>query len=63
MTISLAKIRDCLLKEKLLKEFVIQTNWSLSLPADFENQELTALSYDSRQVDSQTLFFCKGLNF
>ena len=63
MTISLAKIRDCLLKEKLLKEFVIQSDWSLSLPSDFEDKELTSLSYDSRQVDDQTLFFCKGINF
>ncbi|MHC5228790.1 UDP-N-acetylmuramoyl-L-alanyl-D-glutamate--L-lysine ligase [Enterococcus sp. LJL99] len=63
MTISLAKIRDCLLKEKLLKEFVTETNWSLTLPSDFENQELTTLSYDSREVDAQTLFFCKGINF
>lgn len=63
MTISLAKIRDCLLKEKLLKELIVQKKWSLTLPDNFKNQKLTALSYDSRQVDAHTLFFCKGLNF
>ena len=63
MAISLETIRDCLLKEKLLKEFVTPNHWSLSLPKALETKEMSTLSYDSRQVDTHTLFFCKGLNF
>ncbi|WP_348923344.1 UDP-N-acetylmuramoyl-L-alanyl-D-glutamate--L-lysine ligase [Enterococcus rotai] len=63
MTISLKKIRECLLKEHLLKEFIAADSWSLALPASFQDKPFTALSYDSRTVDADTLFFCKGMNF
>lgn len=61
MTITLRKIEDLLKKENLLKEFVHQNNWFYNLPV--EDQLLNALSYDSRKVTADTLFFCKGLNF
>ncbi|WP_429948431.1 UDP-N-acetylmuramoyl-L-alanyl-D-glutamate-L-lysine ligase [Enterococcus sp. AZ170] len=63
MTISLEKIRECLLKEHLLKEFVSTQTWSLTLPNSLADKTFDALSYDSRTVSSKTLFFCKGLNF
>ncbi|MGG5342211.1 UDP-N-acetylmuramoyl-L-alanyl-D-glutamate--L-lysine ligase [Enterococcus sp. AZ192] len=63
MTISLEKIRECLLKEHLLKEFTSAEGWSLTSPISLENKQFDALSYDSRTVKSDTLFFCKGLNF
>ncbi|MFK4568481.1 UDP-N-acetylmuramoyl-L-alanyl-D-glutamate--L-lysine ligase [Enterococcus sp. UD-01] len=63
MNLSLATIRECLLKEQLLKEFISNDNWSLQLPAAFTDKTFQALSYDSRKVNSETLFFCKGLNF
>lgn len=63
MTISLEKIRECLLKEHLLKEFVSAQTWSLTLPHSLTDKTFDALSYDSRTVSSNTLFFCKGINF
>ncbi|MGX7164638.1 UDP-N-acetylmuramoyl-L-alanyl-D-glutamate--L-lysine ligase [Enterococcus massiliensis] len=60
MTFSLETIRTLLLKENLLKEFVSAEGWHLTIDS---KKEFSALSYDSRSVDSQTLFFCKGLNF
>ncbi|EOL45201.1 UDP-N-acetylmuramoyl-L-alanyl-D-glutamate--L-lysine ligase [Enterococcus caccae] len=63
MTISLEKIRECLLKEHLLKEFISTSDWSLTIPTSLYDKTFTALSYDSRTVDADTLFFCKGLNF
>ena len=61
MTITLKKIEVLLKKENLLKEFTYQNNWYYNLP--IEDMTLTKLSYDSRKVDAETLFFCKGLNF
>ena len=60
MSFSLEDIRNLLLKENLLKEFVSPQGWHLYAP---ENRVFMKLSYDSRQVDAETLFFCKGLNF
>ncbi|MGX7264638.1 UDP-N-acetylmuramoyl-L-alanyl-D-glutamate--L-lysine ligase [Enterococcus crotali] len=63
MTISLKKIRECLLKEHLLKEFISGEGWSLTLPILLNDKQFDTLSYDSRAVNQETLFFCKGLNF
>ncbi|MBO0423236.1 UDP-N-acetylmuramoyl-L-alanyl-D-glutamate--L-lysine ligase [Enterococcus plantarum] len=63
MTISLEIIRDCLLKEHLLKEFISAEGWSLTLPTSLNNKMFDTFSYDSRTVNADTLFFCKGLNF
>ena len=63
MRISLTDIRECLLKEQLLKEMVHGTEWRLSLPESLAETQIGALSYDSRSVSGDTLFFCKGLAF
>lgn len=63
MNISLKKIRECLLKEQLLKEFVLADDWSLNLSNSLNEKTFDALSYDSRTVNSSTLFFCKGIHF
>ncbi|MBO0441041.1 UDP-N-acetylmuramoyl-L-alanyl-D-glutamate--L-lysine ligase [Candidatus Enterococcus ikei] len=63
MTISLEKIRECLLEEHLLKEFISTEGWSLTLPLSLNDKIFEAISYDSRTVSSDTLFFCKGMNF
>jgi len=63
VAISLRMIHNCLLKANLLKEFITPDTWQLSLPTDFQKRVLHALSYDSRKVSADTLFFCKGLNF
>lgn len=60
MSFSLKEIRNLLIKENLLKEFVSVKGWHLSAPEEFVFYKL---SYDSRQTDAETLFFCKGLNF
>ncbi|MFV0557261.1 MAG: UDP-N-acetylmuramoyl-L-alanyl-D-glutamate--L-lysine ligase [Enterococcus sp.] len=62
MTFSIEKIRELLIQEKLLKEFVSPDGWHLTIPTSFSTS-ITKLSYDSRKVDAQTLFFCKGLAF
>lgn len=63
MTISLEIIRECLLKEHLLKEFISAEGWSLALPTSLNNKLFDTISYDSRTVNADTLFFCKGMNF
>ncbi|WP_430602596.1 UDP-N-acetylmuramoyl-L-alanyl-D-glutamate-L-lysine ligase [Enterococcus sp. DIV0724b] len=63
MTISLETIRECLLEEHLLKEFTSADGWSLTLPTSLNNKNFDTLSYDSRTVNANTLFFCKGMNF
>lgn len=63
MTISLEQIRECLLKEQLLKEFISAEGWSLTLPATLKGKTFDSISYDSRTVNRNTLFFCKGMNF
>lgn len=63
MTISLEQVREVLLKDNLLKEFITPNGWTLTIPESLNNQVFHSLSYDSRQVDKHTLFFCKGLNF
>lgn len=63
MSLSLKNIRDCLIKENLLKELITAENWQLTLPDSFANRLVKDVSYDSRKVTSDTLFFCKGLNF
>ncbi|MBF8808635.1 MAG: UDP-N-acetylmuramoyl-L-alanyl-D-glutamate--L-lysine ligase [Enterococcus lacertideformus] len=60
MSLSLEIIRNLLIKENLLKEFISVQGWHLDTPEEFVFKKL---SYDSRQTDAETLFFCKGLNF
>lgn len=61
LTISLQQIEQLLKENKLLKEFTHENSWHYDLP--IENKTLTHLSYDSRNVTSETLFFCKGASF
>lgn len=60
MTLSLEQIQTILKKENLLREFITPETWTLQAPFD---QTFEKISYDSRQADAATLFFCKGLNF
>lgn len=63
MSLSLISIRDCLLKENLLKELITTEKWQLTLPATLTHRLVKDISYDSRNITADTLFFCKGLNF
>lgn len=58
--LTLTQIQQILEKENLLREFITPTHWTLSAPFD---KDFEKISYDSREVDSTTLFFCKGNNF
>lgn len=60
MTLTLTQIQAILEKENLLREFITPAKWCLTAPFEKNFQQL---SYDSRQVDGDTLFFCKGNNF
>ena len=58
--LTLTQIQQILEKENLLREFITPTHWTLAAPFDKNFQKS---SYDSRKVDAETLFFCKGNNF
>lgn len=58
--LTLTQIQQILEKENLLREFITPDRWSLAAP--FE-KNFHKLSYDSREADADTLFFCKGNNF
>ena len=61
--LNLHKVQTILQQADLLKEIIVDHTWYFSLPLDYKEQQFTTLSYDSRTVDSETLFFCKGAGF
>ncbi|WP_379946027.1 UDP-N-acetylmuramoyl-L-alanyl-D-glutamate--L-lysine ligase [Enterococcus devriesei] len=58
--LTLTQIQQILEEEHLLREFITPTQWTLTAPLE---KNFEAISYDSRAVDQDTLFFCKGNNF
>ena len=62
MSLTLEMVYDLLTEAGLLKEFITPAGWHLEREK-LPQLSFNKLSYDSRQVDSETLFFCKGLNF
>lgn len=61
--IDLHQIQMILQQHQLLKEIIVQDKWHFNLPPTIKHTPFTKLSYDSRQVDADTLFFCKGAAF
>ncbi|WP_240470673.1 UDP-N-acetylmuramoyl-L-alanyl-D-glutamate--L-lysine ligase [Atopococcus tabaci] len=63
-SLSFAEVQQLLKKEGLFREIVQGGNWhytlsdSESVPSDF-----THITYDSKDVQPDTLFFCKGATF
>ena len=51
-----------MIEANLLKEFIGQ-EWHYTVPQEMNDLIFTSLSYDSRQTDANTLFFCKGAAF
>ena len=47
----------------LFKEAVQDKRWTYSFPKPDSAAGLTTISYNSKQSDAHTLFFCKGRNF
>jgi UDP-N-acetylmuramoyl-L-alanyl-D-glutamate-L-lysine ligase len=62
LTITPQQIRALLVEAKLLKEFITE-EWHYTVPQEMKDLVFTSLSYDSRQTDPSTLFFCKGAAF
>jgi UDP-N-acetylmuramoyl-L-alanyl-D-glutamate--2,6-diaminopimelate ligase/UDP-N-acetylmuramoyl-L-alanyl-D-glutamate-L-lysine ligase len=58
--ITLVQVLEILKKDGNFREIVAGGEYLYRWPADVD---FSALSYDSRKVDSSTLFFAKGLNF
>ena len=62
MTLTLEKVSEILLQNDLLKEMITPTGWHLT-SKKLPQKEFKTVTYDSRKADSNSLFFCKGLNF
>lgn len=62
-TITIQQIRTLLVQEGLLKEFIVADDWHYLIPAKMSDAIFSSLSYDSRNVTNETLFFCKGAHF
>lgn len=58
--LTLTQIQQILEKENLLREFITPTHWTLTAPFD---KDFEKISYDSREVDSTTLFSVKAIIF
>lgn len=54
---------EALKEQGLFKEIIVDDQWFYDAPEMIANEPFQHLSYDSRQVESQTLFICKGLSF
>lgn len=61
MTITLRDIEKILKEHDLLKEFTYESHWFFNLPV--ADRTLTHITYDSRTVTPDSLFFCKGFGF
>ncbi|MDR0921682.1 MAG: UDP-N-acetylmuramoyl-L-alanyl-D-glutamate--L-lysine ligase [Lactobacillales bacterium] len=63
MQLTLSTIQDLLIKENLWHEIIINNDWHYTVPSAYLDKSFSSVSYDSRKVDKDTLFFVKGLNF
>ena len=61
--LTINQILELLKKENLFKEIIIDHEWSYSCPQNHRTQEITSITYDSREATATSLFFCKGLSF
>ena len=61
--ISLTKLTELLIEHHLLKEVIVDNVWHYQLPEQLANRTINHITYDSRQIKADSLFFCKGLAF
>ena len=61
--ISLPQIQEILLKNHLLKEIIVENQWHFATSSKIPGKIFSHITYDSREVSSHSLFFCKGINF
>ncbi len=63
-TLTLEEIQSILIKSNQLREIVHQGDWHFKLAEEtLLETTFEAISYNSKAVDSNTLFFCKGETF
>lgn len=61
--LSIETLTQVLVKHDLLKEFIYQDNWYYRGPASVASLSITHMTYDSRDIQEGSLFFCKGMAF
>ena len=61
--LTLNQAANILKQDQLLREIVIDNDWRFEIPANLKDRKLQFLSYDSRRIEPDTLFMCKGLHF
>lgn len=54
---------EILRQSNILKEIIIDGSWHYKLPGELLDNSLAGMTYDSRKVTKDFLFFCKGINF
>lgn len=63
-SISIETIQSILFEQGLLREVVTNNTWEFQIKESTElNNSLTTISYNSKEADERTLFFCKGKLF
>lgn len=58
--LTLNQAANILKQDQLLREIVIDNDWRFEIPANLKDRKLQFLSYDSRRIEPDTLFMCKG---
>lgn len=61
--ITLKKIVDLLIEENLLRELVLNNEWHYIVTDQFADVKFNSLSYNSQEIEPESLFICKGFNF
>lgn len=62
--IKVEEIQDLLKNNKQLREIISGSNWIYQFEdAEHLNTEFQSISYNSKEADKDTLFFCKGASF
>ncbi|GAA0371890.1 UDP-N-acetylmuramoyl-L-alanyl-D-glutamate--L-lysi ne ligase [Alkalibacterium iburiense] len=63
-SISIQRIQSILFEQGLLREIVSDNDWLFQIEESKQlNKQFTQLSYNSKDTDTSTLFFCKGATF
>lgn len=61
--LSLKTLTEILVEKGLLKEFIYQNKWHYHVPEQIASEVVSHMTYDSRDIQQGSLFFCKGLSF
>lgn len=61
--LNLSEVVEILKKDNLFKEIISNEEWRYQLSPSLQNKKIGQITYDSRIMQKNGLFFCKGLNF